>query len=142
MILSASRRTDIPALYSDWFFERIKDGCFFVPSPFLQNGKIAKIAVEPVRVETNILGGKTITGNIDGIVFWTKNPRPMLARLDELSDYKYCFLFTLNPYDVTIERNLPPLDARIKTFQELSKKLVLIELFGGMTQFYLPTNMI
>jgi len=123
MILSASRRTDIPALYGDWFFERLRAGYFLVPNPFIENGKIAKISVEPVKVETNIMGGKTVTGNIDGIVFWTKNPRPMFAQLNELDQYKYYFLFTLNPYDKSIERNLPPLDRRIETFRELSEKI-------------------
>ncbi|MCL2797163.1 MAG: DUF1848 domain-containing protein [Firmicutes bacterium] len=123
MRLSASRRTDIPAIYGDWFFERLKAGHFFVPNPFIDNEKIAKINVEPVRVETNILGGQTVTGNIDGIVFWTKNPRPFLPRLDELTEYKYYFLFTLNPYDAAVEQKLPSLAERIKTFQELSRTI-------------------
>jgi len=123
MILSASRRTDIPALYSDWFFEQLKAGYFLVPSPFIKNDKIAKIDVAPVKIEKNIMGGVEITGNIDGIMFWTKNPRPMLKRLDELKDYKYCFLFTLNPYDVMIEKDLPSLDERIKSFHELSNMI-------------------
>jgi len=123
MILSASRRTDIPALYGDWFLERLKEGYFLVPNPFIDNGKIAKINVEPVKVETNIMGGQIISGNVDGIVFWTKNPRPILARLDELKDYKYYFLFTLNPYDNSIEKNLPPLETRIETFIELSRAI-------------------
>jgi hypothetical protein len=123
MILSASRRTDIPALYADWFFDRLKDGYFLVPSPFIAQKKIAKVKVEPVKIETNILGGKTVSGNIDGIVFWTKNPKPMLTRLGELKDYMYCFLFTLNAYDKSIESDLPPFDERIKSFQDLSRMI-------------------
>ena len=123
MILSASRRTDIPALYSDWLFEQIKNGYFLVPSPLIETGKIAKIKVEPVKVHTNILGGREVSGNVDGIVFWTKNPRPMMARLDELKDFIYVFLFTLNAYDEKIEKQVPSLDERIKTFQELSQKI-------------------
>jgi len=121
MILSVSRRTDIPALYSDWFFDRIKEGFVLVANPFGFNNKIAKVKIEPVRVETNLLGGKEVTGNVDGIIFWTKNPRPMMARLDELKDFKYYFHYTLTPYSKDIEVNVPPVEERIKTFQELSK---------------------
>jgi len=121
MILSVSRRTDIPALYSDWFFDRVKEGFTLVSNPFFFNDKIAKIRIESVRVETNLLGGKEVTGNVDGIIFWTKNPKPMMARLDELKEFKYYFHYTLTAYDESIEINVPALDERIKTFQELSK---------------------
>lgn len=60
---------------------------------------------------------------IDCIVFWTKNPAPMLDRLDELSPYKYYFQYTLNPYEKDIEGNLPPLAQRIETFKQLSEKI-------------------
>jgi len=83
MILSVSRRTDIPALYSDWFLDRVKEGFILSANPFFPCGKVAKVKIEPVRVETNILGGKEIYGNVDGIIFWTKNPRAMMKRLDE-----------------------------------------------------------
>ena len=121
MILSVSRRTDIPALYSKWFFERIKQGFVIVPNPLGFNNQLAKIKIEPVRVETNILGGKEVTGNVDGIIFWTKNPKPMLTRLDELKEFRYYFHYTLTAYDEKIEPNVPILKERIKTFQELSK---------------------
>jgi len=128
MILSVSRRTDIPAFYSDWFFDRIKEGFFVVPNPFINDGKVAKIKVEPVRIETNLLGGREVTGNVDGIIFWTKNPRPMLARLNELDKWfggrrLYYFHYTLNAYDEKLEANVPLLAERIKTFQELSKTI-------------------
>jgi hypothetical protein len=123
MILSVSRRTDIPALYADWFLDRVKEGFVLCANPFFPCGKVAKIKIEPVRVTQNLLGGKEITGNVDGIIFWTKNPRPMITRLNEISDFKYYFHFTLNPYDETIEKNVPPLDERVKTFQELSKMI-------------------
>ena len=123
MILSVSRRTDIPALYSDWFFDRVKDGFVLVPSPMIANGKVAKVKIEPVKIETNMLGGKEVSGNVDAIVLWTKNPRPMMTRLDELKDFTYIFLFTLNPYSEEIETDLPSLEERVKTFQELSKTI-------------------
>ncbi len=108
MIISASRRTDIPAFYSKWFFDRIKEGYAFIPNPF--NPKmISRVSLDPQVV--------------DCIVFWTKNPAPMISRLDELQDYKYYFQFTLNPYGEDIENNLPSIAARIETFKRLSDKI-------------------
>lgn len=125
MILSVSRRTDIPAFYSDWFFERLRGGFVLVPNP-INPTKVAKIKLEPIKVksvQTDLLGNKTVamTGTAEGMVFWTKNPKPMLPRLKELKDYPYYFLYTLNPYPANIEANLPLLDERIASFKELSK---------------------
>ena len=125
MILSVSRRTDIPAFYSDWFFKQLDQGFVLVPNP-IAHEKIAKIALKPMKiksVETNLLGEKKVetSGNIEGIVFWTKNPKPMLEKLNKLSEYKYYFLYTLNAYPKEIEANLPPLEDRIESFKMLSK---------------------
>lgn len=69
MIISASRRTDIPDFYSEWFFNRIKEGYVLVPNP--HNSKmISKISLNPAMV--------------DCIVFWSKNPAPMIDKLDRL----------------------------------------------------------
>ena len=81
MIISASRRTDIPTYYSDWFFNRIKAGYVLVRNP-MNIHQISKISLNPELV--------------DGIVFWTKNPIPILDKLDRLADYTYYFQFTLN----------------------------------------------
>ena len=59
-------------------------------------------------------------GNIEGIVFWFKNPKPLLNQIDKLKDFVFYFLYTLNPYPSNIEGGLPPLEERIKTFKELS----------------------
>jgi len=108
MIISASRRTDIPSFYSEWLFNRIKEGYALVPNPF--NPKmISRIALNPEVV--------------DCIVFWTKNPAPMLNKLDNLNAYKYYYQFTLNPYGTEIENNLPPLKKRIEIFKRLSDKI-------------------
>lgn len=125
MILSVSRRTDIPAFYSDWFFDRLKDGYVLVPNP-INPQKIAKIRLEPVKIKSiseNLLGEKKIemAGTLEGIVFWTKNPKPMLNRLKELNDIEYYFLYTLNAYPSNIETGLPDLEDRINSFRELSK---------------------
>ena len=125
MILSVSRRTDIPAFYSDWFFDCLKKGFVLVPNP-INKSKIARIELQPIKLEsvsTNLLGEKTvdISGNLEGIVFWTKNPQPMIDKLKLLGDIKYYFLYTLNAYPRAIEKNLPPLDRRIESFKQLSK---------------------
>lgn len=106
MIISASRRTDIPAFYSKWFFNRIKEGFVLVRNP-LNFNQVSKITLNPKVV--------------DCIVLWTKNPRPMLKRLEELKDYRYYFQFTINPYDKSIEPNVPGKRYIIKTFIDLSK---------------------
>lgn len=108
MIISASRRTDIPAFYSKWFFNRIKEQYVLVPNPY--NPKmISKISLKPDVV--------------DCIVFWTKNPVPMLDKLDQLRDYHYYFQFTLNPYGRDIENNLPSMQEKIGIFKRLSDKI-------------------
>jgi len=109
MILSVSRRTDIPNYYSEWFCNRIKEGFLYVRNP-MNAHQISKIDLSPEIV--------------DGIVFWTKNPTNMLERLDELRDYKYYFQFTLTGYGKDIEPNLPSKrEALIPTFQKLSEKI-------------------
>jgi len=108
MVISASRRTDIPSFYSDWFFKRIEEGFVLVPNPY--NSKmISRIELNPQVV--------------DCIVFWSKNPSPMINKLDKLKDYKYYFQFTLNPYGKEIESNLPSVQKRIDIFKRLSDKI-------------------
>ena len=109
MILSVSRRTDIPNYYSEWFLGRIKEKFVYVRNP-MNPHQVSKIDLSPEVV--------------DCIVFWTKNPKPMMARLDELSEYKYYFQFTLTGYGADIERNVPhKKEVIIPTFQELSQKI-------------------
>ncbi len=108
MIISASRRTDIPAFYSDWFLNRIKERYVLVPNPY--NSKmISRISLDPAVV--------------DCIVFWSKNPAPMLEKLDKLKNYNYYFQFTLNPYGPDIENHLPTISKRIDTFKRLSDRI-------------------
>ena len=108
MIISASRRTDIPAFYSQWFFNRIKEGYVLVPNPYHPK-MISRISLSPAVV--------------DCFVFWTKNPAPMLNQLDKLQDYNYYFQFTLNPYGEKLENRLPSIDKRIDTFKKLADKI-------------------
>lgn len=83
MIVSASRRTDIPAFYAPWFYNRLKEGYVLVPNPFNPR-TVSRVGLTP--------------DTVDCIVFWTKNPAPMLDGLERLRDYRYYFQFTLNPY--------------------------------------------
>lgn len=107
MILSASRRTDIPAFYSDWFLNRLKEGYALVRNP-MNYHQVSKVKLTPE--------------NVDCIVFWTKNPSRLLEKLPEIDTlgYHYYFQFTLNPYDRSIEENLPRKNALIETFRRLS----------------------
>ncbi len=109
MILSVSRRTDIPAFYSNWFFNRIKEGYVLTQNPMNTN-QISKVKITP--------------DVIDCIVFWTKNPKNMLDKFHLLKDYNYYFQFTLNSYDEDIESGLPSKNENIiNTFKELSKQI-------------------
>ncbi len=109
MILSVSRRTDIPNYYSEWFYNRIKEGFVCVRNP-----------MNPYQVSRIELSPETV----DCIVFWTKNPEPMLARLDELAAYKFYFQFTLTSYGTDIERNVPhKREKMIPIFKRLSDEI-------------------
>jgi len=107
-IISASRRTDISAFYSEWFMNRIRAGYCAVPNPF--NAKqISHVSLRPQNVQT--------------IVFWTRNPRPLIKYLPELDQkrYKYYFQYTIIGYPKSIDPKSPPIGTAIKTFQELSE---------------------
>lgn len=108
-IISASRKTDIPACYSDWFLNRLekKDFC-------LRNNPYKPEAVSWVHFYQK--------EDIDCIVFWTKNPIPMMSKLNRLDGYKYYFQFTLTGYGRHIEAGLPDKDELIDAFRELSLK--------------------
>lgn len=109
MILSASRRTDIPNYYSEWFYNRIKEGFLYVRNP-INVHQISEIKITPDVV--------------DCIVFWTKNPLPMMGRLDELKEYPYYFQFTLTGYGSDVEVNVPDKKtAMIPIFRELSGRI-------------------
>lgn len=108
MIISASRRTDIPAFYSEWFFNRLEEGYVITRNP-MNRLSLSRIVLTHEAV--------------DGIVFWTKNPGPMLGRLDSLDKYIYYFQFTLNPYDKDIEQGLPDKDILIDSFRKISESI-------------------
>lgn len=109
MIISASRRTDIPAFFSDWFFQRLRERYVLVRNPMNMH-QLSRIDLSP--------------DVIDCIVFWTKNPLPMLSRLHLLQPYPYYFQFTLTSYGTDVEPNVPAKSAvLIDTFRRLSSEI-------------------
>ena len=110
MIVSASRRTDIPALYPEWLINRIRAGFCLVPNPYSPR-QISRLDLTPREVEA--------------IVFWSKNPAPMLRFLPELetAGHRFYFQFTLNAYPRILEPGIPPLEERIATFRKLAKMI-------------------
>lgn len=109
MIISASRRTDIPSWYLEWMLNRLKEKYVLVRNP-MNYHQVSKIDLSPDVV--------------DAIVFWTKNPTPMLSHLEELKDYTYYFQFTLSAYGPDVERNLPSKNKIIiPAFQKLSQEI-------------------
>lgn len=108
IIISASRSTDIPAFYSDWLIRRMEEGYVKWKNPF--NGV-------PLYVSFN---------NARLIVFWSKNPKPIIKHLDYIKEKinNYYFQYTLNDYDKeNLEPNVPKVQFRIDTFLELSERI-------------------
>lgn len=110
VILSASRRTDIPAFYMDWFMEQIYCGVFRRVNPF--NGRESVFIAEPNKIHT--------------IVFWSKNFHKMLetGSDDKLVDmgYNLFFNFTINSTSMVLEPNVPTLDEKLKQVKQLCEK--------------------
>lgn len=105
VVISASRSTDIPAFFSKWFFNRLEKGYCTWINPFNQQKQY--ISFSKCRV----------------VVFWTKNPEPILPYLHILDGLgiHYYFHVTLNDYiREGLEPNLSPLEKRIEVFKKLS----------------------
>ncbi len=108
VIVSASRSTDIPAFFAPWFMNRLRAGYSVWINPF--NQRPSYISYRNTRV----------------IVFWSKNPAPMLPYLDELDrlGINYYFQYTLNDYENEgLEPHVPRLQKRLETFRMLSERL-------------------
>ena len=109
MILSVSRRTDIPAFYAEWFMERLRQKYVLVRNPFNAHN-ISRIPLSPE--------------NVDAIVFWTKNSKPIHKYLDEIDElkYKYYFQYTITPYKKDLEEEVQDKKEIVETFKKLSEK--------------------
>ncbi len=105
MIIQTGNRTDIPAFYSKWFANRLKEGFVLVRNPFNPQS-ITRYSLDPSVV--------------DLIVFCTKNPQPMLRYTDLLSPYHQYWFVTITPYGKDIEPNVPDKSAVMESFIRLS----------------------
>ena len=108
MILYSSMRTDIPAFYSDWFYNRIADGRVLVRNPYYPQH------VSQYRLTPDV---------VDIFYCLTKNPEPMLSRLDRLKAFRTFWHITLTPYQRDIEPNVPDKQDTIRAFKALSRRV-------------------
>ena len=105
MIIQTGQRTDIPAFYSEWFINRLKEGFVMVRNPF-EPRMVTRYSLDPSVV--------------DVIGFCTKDPAPMIPKMDYLDDYKTHWQVTITPYSRDIEPNVPDKEMVIRSFKELS----------------------
>ncbi|MEL3919744.1 DUF1848 domain-containing protein [Aeromonas enteropelogenes] len=110
MIISASRRTDIPAFYTPWWMNRIRAGFLLTRNPFNAH-QISRVSLHPEEV--------------DAIVFWTRQPAPLMGHLDELDalGHRYYFQYTLTGYPRALESRVPRPHHAIHTFCALSDRV-------------------
>lgn len=110
MIVSASRRTDIPAFFGEWLIGRLRAGEVLVRNP-VRPEQVSRISLAPE--------------NVDALVFWTKNPAPFISRLRDIDamGHVFYFLFTLTPYDRRIEPGVPGTENCMEVFRNLSRLL-------------------
>ena len=109
MIISASRRTDIPAFYAEWLVNRLNAGYCLVKNPFNPR-QIRQVSLLPE--------------DVDGIVFWTKNAAPIMPALPALDKFQYYFQYSITPYHADIECGLASKrDTVIPSFLELAKHI-------------------
>ena len=110
MIISASRRTDIPAFYGRWFINRIRDQYCLVANPYNRR-QVSRISLE--------------RRDVDCIVFWTRYPvsiEPYLSELEERG-YPFYFLITVVSYPRALEPDMPKLERRIGAVARLAERI-------------------
>ena len=108
MIINTGCRTDIPAFYSKWFINRIREGYVLVRNPYY-NTQVTKYSLNPKVV--------------DCLVFGTKNPEPMIKYLNELDNYKQLWYITITPYEKNIEPLVPDKSKVIESFKKVSEHI-------------------
>lgn len=107
MIINTGNRTDIPAYFSEWFFNRIREGYVCVRNPYYPS-QASRYRLHPAVV--------------DCIAFCTKNPEPMLSRLDEIDMFRQFWFVTITPYGEDIEPDVPEKERVMDSFRRLSEK--------------------
>ncbi len=108
MILSVSRRTDIPAFYAEWFFQRLKEGWALTRNPFNPH-QIKYLSLAPQHVSA--------------LVFWTKDAGPMLSRLPLLEPRPFLFHYTLHAYGPELEPGFRSWPQRVDSFRRLADRI-------------------
>lgn len=110
MIISASRRTDLPAFFADWLMNRVRAGFCMVQNPF-DARQVSRVSLQP--------------RDVDAVVFWTRNPRPLLRHLGELDarGFRYMFQYTLMDNPKALDPRMPSLSSRTATFRQLAERL-------------------
>ncbi len=115
MIISASRRTDIPACHAQWLSGRISEGFAESVNPFNAR-QVRRVSLDPA--------------DVDGFVFWSKNPAPLLALRDALRPYPLYLQYTVNGYGDALEPGVPPLKTSLDTFR------AFVDAFGAGTALW------
>jgi len=109
VIVSVSRRTDIPAFYSAWFLERLQQGRCLVPNP-MAPAKATWVSLTPA--------------DVDCFVFWTRHPRPLLRSLETIErDFKSLFFVSLTGYPRLLEPRRPSLDTAVRGIRTLAREI-------------------
>ena len=108
MIINTGQRTDIPAFYSEWFMNRIREGYVMVRNPFYPE-QVTRYSLDPAVV--------------DVLAFCTKDPSPMIPYLDEISPFRQFWFVTITPYGRDIEENVPPKERVMDAFRRVSEKV-------------------
>jgi hypothetical protein len=110
VIVSASRRTDIPAFYAEWFMNRVRAGSALVSNP-VNPRQVSRVGLAPEEV--------------DAFVFWTRDAEPLMPYLEELDrgGYLYYFLYTLTGYPPGLEPAAPPADRAVRTMATLAGRI-------------------
>lgn len=108
MIINTGMRTDIPAFYSTWLLNRIKEGFVYVRNPYFKS-QVTKYSLSPDVV--------------DCLAFCTKNPHPLIQHLSKLNKYNQFWFITITPYGKNIEPNVPDKKQVINDFKKLSNHI-------------------
>ena len=108
MVINTGMRTDIPAFYSKWLLNRIKEGFVYVRNPYYKS-QVTKYSLDPKVV--------------DCLAFCTKNPHPLMEHLSELDKYRQFWFITITPYGKDIEPHVPDKKQVIEDFKKLSNHI-------------------
>jgi len=130
MIISVSRRCDIPGFQFDWFMNKIREGVVEAVNPYNRN-QVKRIPLIPARglpaglTERSFKDGVSAEEGVDAIVFWTRNPQKILNNIDELLERGFFFyvMVTLTGYPNTLEPSMTRTSKVINAMKELSKKI-------------------